>query len=40
MFRSRSFELAAIEKLRTGQIPGALAGVADRLQAPAALLKP
>src|SRR5215469_13158635 len=24
MFRSRSFELAAIEKLRTGQIPGAL----------------
>ena len=24
MFRSRSFELAAIEKLRTGEIPGAL----------------
>lgn len=24
MFRSRSFELAAIEKMRTGQIPGAL----------------
>ena len=24
MFRSRSFELAAIEKMRTGKIPGAL----------------
>ena len=24
MFRSRSFELAAIEKMKTGEIPGAL----------------